>query len=100
MGRYVIDAHILLWLVFDPEQTKKTQLAVLQDTKNKIFATSISFREIPLKYSLGKLDLQGLYPGDIPGVTQEMGIAILYISHESLSSYNELPKVKKTQKPV
>ncbi len=99
MSRYIIDTHILLWLIFEPDQIKKSKLAVLQDTSNEIFATSISFWEISLKYSLDKLDLQGLGPGDIPRVTQEMGIEILDISHESMSSYNELPKVKNHKDP-
>lgn len=99
MSRYIIDTHILLWLIFEPDQIKESKLAVLQDTGNKIFATSISFWEISLKYSLGKLDLQGLRPADISRVTQEMGIDILDISHESMSSYNELPQVKNHKDP-
>jgi PIN domain nuclease of toxin-antitoxin system len=99
MNKYIIDTHILLWLIFKPDQIKKSKLVILEDTDNEIFATSISFWEISLKYGLGKLDLQGLEPKDIPIVTKEMGIEILEIHHELMSSYNELPQVKNHKDP-
>ena len=100
MNKYIIDTHILLWLLFEPDQIKKIKLAILQDTDNEIFVTSISFWEIALKYGLGKLDLQGIGPKDIPRVTQDMGIEILEIGHKLMSSYNELPQVKNHKDPL
>lgn len=60
--KYIIDTHIFLWLVFDPEKLSNKKLAVLKNPFNQLFITSVSFWEISLKYSIGKLDIQGVLP--------------------------------------
>ncbi len=99
MNKFIIDTHILLWLIFDPEQIKSSKMEVLRDRDNDIFVATISFWEISLKYSLGKLELQGLKPKDIPQVTTEMGIEPIEIGQESMSTYYHLPKVKNHKDP-
>ena len=49
---YVIDTHILLWSIFDPEKLDNKHIKLIENSKNKIFITSISLWEISLKFGL------------------------------------------------
>ena len=99
MKRYLIDTHIFLWLVFDPERVGSKKLEILKDPRNRIFIANISFWEISLKYYLGKLDLSGLAPDELPKVAQKMGIDTLEVNKEVMSSFYKLPKVKNHKDP-
>jgi len=93
MNSYIIDTHIFLWLLFDPEKINSDKLQTLQNSKNKVYITSISFWEISLKYSIGKLELNGMSPLELPDKAKKMGIDILEIDTATMSSFYKLPKV-------
>jgi len=99
MKRYLIDTHIFLWLVFDPNRVSSKKLEILKDPRNKVFIANISFWEISLKYNLGKLDLSGLGPDELPKVARKMGIDTLEIDKEVIASFYKLPKVQTHKDP-
>ena len=57
MNTYLLDTHSFLWSIWQPEKLGKQAVAVLENTDNKVFVSSITFWEISLKYALGKLTL-------------------------------------------
>ena len=89
---YVIDTHIFLWLVFNPDKLSKQIVNVLKDPTNKVYVTSITFWEISLKYNLGKLDLQGVSPDKLPATAEQMDIDIIDIDTVAMASFYKLPK--------
>ncbi len=97
--KYVVDTHILLWLLFEPKKIPPKKLTLLKNPKNQIFVTSISFWEISLKAGLGKLELNGVNPKELPNLTKEMGLQIIEMGSEVMASYNELPKLKEHKDP-
>lgn len=99
MNRYIIDTHIFLWLLFDPEKVDTKKLQILQNPKNKVYITNISFWEISLKYALGKLELNGISPEELSDKAQKMGVDILEIDTQNMSSFYKLPKVKTHKDP-
>jgi PIN domain nuclease of toxin-antitoxin system len=99
MKNYLIDTHIFLWLVFDPDNIDSKKLEVLKNPKNKIFIASISFWEISLKYNLGKLELNGLTPNDLPKLAEKMGLEVLEIDKDTMASFYKLPKVNTHKDP-
>jgi PIN domain nuclease of toxin-antitoxin system len=99
MKCYLIDTHIFLWLVFDPDKIDNKKLEVLKNPKNKIFIASISFWEISLKYNLGKLELNGLIPDELPKIAEKMGLDIMEIGKETMASFYKLPKVNTHKDP-
>ncbi|MEY3090281.1 MAG: hypothetical protein RL113_597 [Pseudomonadota bacterium] len=99
MKKYLIDTHIFLWLVFDPDKIENKKLEILKNPKNKIYMASISFWEIALKYNLGKLELNGLAPDDLPKIADKMGIEVLEIDKQIMSSFYKLPKVDTNKDP-
>ena len=89
---YIIDTHIFLWLIFEPENILDKKLSQLEDPNNTIYLSSISFWEISLKFNLGKLDLKGLLPENLPNVATEMGILTLNIDEKTMASFYKLEK--------
>lgn len=57
-----------------------------------IFVSLITFWEISLKYSLGKLELQGVTPGELPGISEDSGFETLQLSAEDVSTFHKLPR--------
>lgn len=99
MRSYIIDTHIFLWLLFDPEKIDKSKLQTLENTKNKVYITNISFWEISLKYGLGKLELNGTSPDELSTKAKMMGLDILEIDTATMSSFYKLPKVEVHKDP-
>ena len=52
---YLIDTHILLWLLDDESAIPSTTLAQLKNSDNQLFVSITSVWEISIKRSLGKL---------------------------------------------
>ncbi len=96
---YVIDTHIFLWLVFNPDRLSKQIISILKDPKNKVYVTSITFWEISLKYNLGKLDLQGISPDELPAIAEQMDIDIIDINTSAMASFHKLPKNSQHKDP-
>ncbi|MFO7580063.1 type II toxin-antitoxin system VapC family toxin [Nitrosomonas halophila] len=92
MKRYLLDTHSLLWSMWQPEKLGAQALAVLENTNNPVFVSSISLWEISLKYSLGKLNL-GCKPGDLLPVMDEMGFERMILSFEEAALFYKLPKI-------
>ncbi len=99
MNRYLIDTHILLWLIFDPDKINTAKLQLLKDPRNKIYVANITFWEIALKYGLGKLGLEGLTPDELPKLAEQMGLDVLPIDQECMASFYKLPKTPTHKDP-
>ena len=92
---YLIDTHIFLWLLFEPKKVPLSKLEILQDSKNTVRISSISVWEISLKFSLGKLFLQGATPEKLPSLAVQMGLEIIDATADELSSIHKLPNYHK-----
>lgn len=99
MNKFLIDTHVLLWLLFSPEKLHRNFLERLADRKNNISVSSISFWEISLKFRLGKLGLKGVLPNELPGLVTQMGIHIADITADEFSRFHELPLTKEHKDP-
>jgi len=54
--KLLLDTHVLLWALGDPAQLKP-QARSLIDAADEVFVSSVSFWELGMKASLGKLDI-------------------------------------------
>ncbi len=90
--KVLIDTQIILHSIFDDSKLSQNELEVLQATDNEIVCCSISLFEISLKYSIGKLKLNGIFPDKIPTVILKSGFSIENIDYETLSSFYKLPR--------
>ena len=54
--KYLLDTHAVIWYVEDSLDLPKTIKAIIDNPENEIYISSVSFWEIAIKVSLGKLD--------------------------------------------
>ena len=90
--KYLLDTHYLLWALFEPDAISRNVLAVLESEEDEKYITGINLWEISLKYSLGKLELNGLNPETISESAIEAGFTIIDPDFKTYSSYYKLPK--------
>lgn len=91
MNNYLLDTHGFLWSVWQPEKLGQQAIAILENTENNIFVSSITFWEVALKYTLGKLTI-GCKPDELIKVADDMGFAKISLSPEEASLFYQLPK--------
>ncbi len=97
--KYLVDTHYILWTLFEPGKIKKEIKEILED-KNKIkLVSGISLWEISLKYSLGKLVLEGTNPDEIKDKICESGFILLPVDNDEFSSYYKLPRKENHKDP-
>lgn len=58
--RYLLDTHVLLWLLTDPERVPEGPRRDLSATDNDILVSAASALEVATKVRIGKLDAVGL----------------------------------------
>lgn len=59
MRKILIDTHILIWWLTEPDKLKKEHQNILSDADNIIFVSVASFFEIGIKEKIGKLKFEG-----------------------------------------
>lgn len=90
---YLVDTHVLLWAIFESWKLSSRVKSLILNPENAIYVSLISFWEISLKYSLGKLDLGNIKPEDIPGISREAGFKTLRLSETDVASFYNLPRI-------
>ena len=88
---WLLDTHALLWALFEPGKLGKKGRAILGDPANEVLVSPLSYWEISLKYDLGKLELPGTDPAEIPAAAQQLGVVEDPLSPEILSTIHLLP---------
>jgi len=92
--RYLLDTHVLLWTLFDDSLLTQNVQTVIKNPDNSIFVSVISYWEISLKYALGKLELEGVKPEELPGYAERTGVECLNVSEKLVSTFYQLPKTE------
>ena len=87
---YLLDTHIFLWSIFNPEKLSSRVNSILNDTDNEILVSSINFWEISIKFAKGNLNLDGYLPDALIKVTEDMGFVLKNLSSEETSSLHNL----------
>jgi len=93
MTGHLIDTHILLWTLFEPEKLSDEARRIIADGGRPVYVSAISFWEISLKFALGKLSLRGCEPEQLVGAAQESGLEILPLSADEAASFHRLPRL-------
>lgn len=79
--RYLLDTHVLLWLLTDPARVPESVRAALADRGNPLMVSSASALEITTKVRIGKLDAPTL-SATLPRRLLDLGATPLAISVE------------------
>ena len=97
--RGLIDTHVLLFTLASSMKLSVAATNFLRDRQNEAFVSVVSFWEISLKVSLGKLGLTGISPDQIPGYALSIGLTFLPLTADTASTFHHLPKIGKHRDP-
>jgi PIN domain nuclease of toxin-antitoxin system len=89
MKNYLIDTHVLLWYLFEPNKLSKEVSNIIQN-ESIIYVSLASFWEISIKFGIGKLDLKSLFPNDLPEICLKYNFKILPISIDEVTTYHQI----------
>lgn len=87
---YLLDTHTFIWSLMYSSKLSNNSRSIIQDKKNTIFVSAISFWEISLKSSLGKLDVLKILPEDLPDLATQAGFELLPLLPAIASTYHQL----------
>jgi len=87
---YLLDTHYMLWAVADSDKISRKIKYILTNPDFRILVSSISFWEVSLKSALGKLEITGFTPEDLPGACTNIGFELKQLSHQDSSAYHKL----------
>jgi len=87
---YLLDTHYVLWAVADSEKISRKMRYILTNPDFRIIVSTISFWEVSLKSALGKLEISGFTPEELPGACADIGFEIKHLSHQDSSTYHKL----------
>jgi PIN domain nuclease of toxin-antitoxin system len=88
--KYILDTHVLLWLLTNPKELSDNVKSIIENPKNEITVSAISFWEISLKFSIGKLTLENFIPEDFYQASVKMGFNLIPIKPEVTQSFHHL----------
>ena len=83
----LIDTHIFLWIVSEPEKLSSLKTKMINNPTNTIFVSSITFIEIMIKISIGKLKIDF----DPIETAKDSGFMILDFSAEDSLALRTMP---------
>ena len=89
----LLDTHIFLWSLFTPAKLSDAVQKEIKSPANDVAVSVVTFWEISLKYGLGKLELTGVKPEELPHFAVQMNIDILPITASEVSTFYQLPKL-------
>ena len=87
---YLLDTHTLIWSIIDEEKLSNAVREALENTDNSIFVSAITYWEISLKFSSGKLKLRGFIPEDMPLLSKQSGFQLIPLSPDESATYYKL----------
>ncbi|MBS0638125.1 MAG: type II toxin-antitoxin system VapC family toxin, partial [Verrucomicrobia bacterium] len=84
---YLLDTHVLLWWLTNPEELSQKAHKIIADKDNSISVSCVSLWEMSIKKSLGRLNL----PLNILEIMHNEGFKILSIGPEEALGISDLP---------
>lgn len=88
---YLIDTHVFLWSLLDTKKIKSKVLKILEDRKNTVYISPISFWEIAIKHQTKKLDLQGINVLQLPHIAEQYDFTLLAPQTYDYVSISQIP---------
>ena len=85
--QYLLDTHIILWWLTEPEKISPKARKIISDKNNIIYTSSVSYWEMAIKKSIGRLTL----PNNILEILLNEGFKMLPLTPEESLGVADLP---------
>jgi len=72
----------------------------MENPEISIHVSTVSFWEISLKSSLGKLEIKGAEPEEIPAFVEKSGWHLVPFQAETAASFHSLPRFPEHKDPI
>jgi len=89
---YIIDTHVLLWLIFDSKKLSGSARQVLSNELTRKHICASSLWEISVKNRIGKLPLPDSMRGILSAISSR-GFGIIGLDYTHIEAYNTLPLI-------
>jgi len=95
----LVDTHYLIWSLCEPSRLGTPARRILDNPDILKLVSKVTFWEIALKYSIGKLKLTQTDPEGLLRAALSAGFTILDIDVMDLASFHRLPPVEGHKDP-
>ena len=85
--KLILDTHVLLWAMSEPERIDRTRLDYIEDLSNTVYVSAISVAEIAIKSSIGKLAVEF----DLLDMIRQCGFKLLDFTAQDAVILKDLP---------
>lgn len=89
---YLIDTHLLVWSILSPKKISNKVKRIFNNSESIKLVSVITLWEISLKYSLGKMYMQGILPDEVYHKAEVAGFEILNLDPEVVASLYKFPR--------
>src|SRR5918996_194517 len=87
----LLDTHTLLWAAMSPEKLSRHARAAIRNATNDIHVSAGTFWEVSLKFALGKIELEGTTPEELPDAARQMGFTLLALAPQDAATFLTFP---------
>lgn len=88
--RFLLDTHVFLWTILELKRLPNSVIKAIQDPRNEVFVSAISFWEISIKSRLGKIDLIDFTSSDLIPSATAMGFLTIGLASDEAVSQDRL----------
>ncbi|MDP2827182.1 MAG: type II toxin-antitoxin system VapC family toxin [Sulfuricellaceae bacterium] len=88
--RILLDTHILLWALVEPEKLPAKARILLEDSTNEVLFSAASIWEITIKAQAERVDFS-IFPEEIATAAEKTGFAELRVSAKHAAAVHSLP---------
>ena len=90
--RYLLDTCAVIWLIKEPDKLSSKVLELIKDTRSEVYASTISFWEMSLKHSVGKIDFENVEIEEIEAIlVDDLFVGIIGLNEQESLSFYRLP---------
>ena len=90
--KLLLDTHVVMWAVDEPEKLSDTARQLLEDTTNELLLSAATMWEMSIKYGNEKLKLSAPFRDWIAQASRELDLRNLGISVEHCDTQTRLVK--------
>ncbi|MGL4634947.1 MAG: type II toxin-antitoxin system VapC family toxin [Beijerinckiaceae bacterium] len=91
MTGYLLDTHILIWMLMKPEKLSEEAQKAISSPSNNIFVSTVNIWEISVKYALGRQDAPPLDGLQALELAERAGCQTLQITPRHAIEVGQLP---------
>lgn len=92
--KYLLDTHVLIWSLTKRSKLSSKVKKILTEESN-LLVSVVSLWEISLKYSLGKLEIDGMTPDEFLIEAESVGFRFVSVSNGEAISFHRLQRLHK-----